>query len=154
MTPQPEGEAVTRAGAGDAGDAGDDAGARARASVIAFWDLRSPTYDDSPGHATHSTAEHTAWLAALEALLPPAPARVTASPSGWGVIAGLLPPPYGRQYHNCVRLRTRRLGAAPRRWPPRGRRGDADRRGARARPGDPAAVALSEPTSGGEVALR
>src|SRR4029079_18630578 len=90
MTPQPEGEAVTRAGAGDAGDAGDDAGARARASVIAFWDLRSPTYDDSPGHATHSAAEHTAWLAALEALLPPAPADVLDVGAWTGFLALLL----------------------------------------------------------------
>ena len=87
MTPQPEGEAVTRA---DAGDTGDEAGAQARASVVAFWDLRSPTYDDSPGHATHSAAEHRAWLAALGALLPPAPADVLDVGAGTGFLALLL----------------------------------------------------------------
>jgi SAM-dependent methyltransferase len=71
-------------------DPDDGAAARARDRVVAYWDLSSPTYDESPGHATHSAAEHRAWLDALGALLPPAPADVLDVGTGTGFLALLL----------------------------------------------------------------
>ena len=62
----------------------------AQASITAFWDQGSAAYDAQPGHGLHSEAEHRAWLAALAALLPPAPADVLDVGTGTGFLAWLL----------------------------------------------------------------
>jgi SAM-dependent methyltransferase len=52
-----------------------------------FWDDDAPTYDDAPGHRPTSAAVQAAWTAALEALLPPAPARVLDCGAGTGFLS-------------------------------------------------------------------
>jgi SAM-dependent methyltransferase len=52
-----------------------------------FWDDDAATYDDSPGHRPTSPAVQAAWTAALEALLPPAPARVLDCGAGTGFLS-------------------------------------------------------------------
>ena len=52
-----------------------------------FWDDDAATYDDAPGHRPRSPAVQAAWTAALEALLPPAPARVLDCGAGTGFLS-------------------------------------------------------------------
>src|SRR5580704_8216437 len=52
-----------------------------------FWDDDASTYDDAPGHHPTSPAEQAAWTAALEALLPPAPATVLDCGAGTGFLS-------------------------------------------------------------------
>jgi SAM-dependent methyltransferase len=52
-----------------------------------FWDDDAATYDDAPGHHPTSPAVRAAWTAALEALLPPAPARVLDCGAGTGFLS-------------------------------------------------------------------
>jgi len=52
-----------------------------------FWDDDAATYDDTPGHRPTSAAVQAAWTAALEALLPPAPARVLDCGAGTGFLS-------------------------------------------------------------------
>jgi len=52
-----------------------------------FWDDDAATYDDAPGHHPTSPAVQAAWTAALEALLPPAPARVLDCGAGTGFLS-------------------------------------------------------------------
>jgi hypothetical protein len=58
--------------------------ARAQDQVIAYWALRSASYDTEPGHATHHAAEHKVWLHALASLLPLAPGDVLDAARGAG----------------------------------------------------------------------
>ena len=62
----------------------------AQANVTAFWDQGSAAYDAQPGHGLHGEAAHRAWVAALAALLPPAPADVLDVGTGTGFLALLL----------------------------------------------------------------
>src|ERR1700686_2190701 len=52
-----------------------------------FWDDDAATYDNAPGHRPVSAAVQAAWTAALEALLPPAPARVLDCGAGTGFLS-------------------------------------------------------------------
>jgi SAM-dependent methyltransferase len=52
-----------------------------------FWDDDAATYDNSPGHRPTSAAVRAAWTAALEGLLPPAPARVLDCGAGTGFLS-------------------------------------------------------------------
>ena len=52
-----------------------------------FWDDDAATYDDAPAHRPTSAAVQAAWTAALEALLPPAPARVLDCGAGTGFLS-------------------------------------------------------------------
>lgn len=52
-----------------------------------FWDADAATYDLSPNHRASSPAESAAWAAALERLLPEAPARVLDAGAGTGFLA-------------------------------------------------------------------
>ena len=52
-----------------------------------FWDDDAATYDRSPGHRPRSAAVQAAWTAALERLLPPAPARVLDCGAGTGFLS-------------------------------------------------------------------
>ena len=52
-----------------------------------FWDDDAATYDDAPGHRPTSPAVQAAWTAALDALLPPAPARVLDCGAGTGFLS-------------------------------------------------------------------
>ena len=52
-----------------------------------FWDEDASTYDDAPGHRPTSAAVQAAWTAALEALLPPPPARVLDCGAGTGFLS-------------------------------------------------------------------
>jgi SAM-dependent methyltransferase len=52
-----------------------------------FWDDDAATYDDAPGHRPTSPAVQAAWTAALERLLPPAPARVLDCGAGTGFLS-------------------------------------------------------------------
>jgi SAM-dependent methyltransferase len=52
-----------------------------------FWDDDAATYDRTPGHHPTSAAVQAAWTAALEALLPPAPARVLDCGAGTGFLS-------------------------------------------------------------------
>jgi SAM-dependent methyltransferase len=52
-----------------------------------FWDDDAATYDNSPGHRPASAAVQAAWAAALNALLPPAPARVLDCGAGTGFLS-------------------------------------------------------------------
>src|SRR5215469_1345874 len=52
-----------------------------------FWDDDAATYDRSPGHRPRSAAVQAAWTAALEHLLPPAPARVLDCGAGTGFLS-------------------------------------------------------------------
>ncbi len=52
-----------------------------------FWDDDASTYDDAPGHRPTSPAVQAAWTAALDALLPPAPATVLDCGAGTGFLS-------------------------------------------------------------------
>ena len=52
-----------------------------------FWDDDAATYDDAPGHKPRSPAVLAAWTAAVEHLLPPAPARVLDCGAGTGFLS-------------------------------------------------------------------
>jgi ubiquinone/menaquinone biosynthesis C-methylase UbiE len=52
-----------------------------------FWDEDATTYDNAPGHRPTSAAVQAAWNAALEALLPPPPARVLDCGAGTGFLS-------------------------------------------------------------------
>jgi SAM-dependent methyltransferase len=52
-----------------------------------FWDADAPTYDRAEGHRPTSAAVNAAWTAALEALLPAAPARVLDCGAGTGFLS-------------------------------------------------------------------
>jgi SAM-dependent methyltransferase len=52
-----------------------------------FWDDDAATYDNAPGHHPTSPAVRAAWTAALEALLPPAPADVLDCGAGTGFLS-------------------------------------------------------------------
>ncbi len=55
--------------------------------IRAYWNDDAATYDDSPGHRPRSPAVQAAWAAELEALLPPAPARVLDCGAGTGFLS-------------------------------------------------------------------
>jgi SAM-dependent methyltransferase len=52
-----------------------------------FWDADAATYDNAPGHHPTSPAVQAAWTAALESLLPPAPANVLDCGAGTGFLS-------------------------------------------------------------------
>jgi SAM-dependent methyltransferase len=52
-----------------------------------YWDADAPTYDLSPRHRPRDPVVRAAWTAALERLLPPAPARVLDCGAGTGFLA-------------------------------------------------------------------
>jgi SAM-dependent methyltransferase len=52
-----------------------------------FWDVDAATYDRSASHQPVSLLERAAWLAALERLLPPAPAAVLDVGAGTGFLS-------------------------------------------------------------------
>ncbi len=52
-----------------------------------FWDDDAATYDNAPGHHPTSPAVRAAWTAALDSLLPPAPARVLDCGAGTGFLS-------------------------------------------------------------------
>jgi SAM-dependent methyltransferase len=52
-----------------------------------YWDEDAPTYDDSRQHRPRSPMVEAAWAAALEAVLPPAPARVLDCGAGTGFLS-------------------------------------------------------------------
>jgi SAM-dependent methyltransferase len=52
-----------------------------------WWDEDSATYDNSPGHRPRTGAERAAWTAAMESLLPPAPAHVLDCGAGTGFLS-------------------------------------------------------------------
>src|SRR6202140_1437358 len=52
-----------------------------------FWDDDAATYDDAAGHRPTSPAVQAAWTAALERLLPLAPARVLDCGAGTGFLS-------------------------------------------------------------------
>ncbi len=52
-----------------------------------FWDIDAVTYDRSASHHPTSPSERAAWLAALERLLPPAPATVLDMGAGTGFLS-------------------------------------------------------------------
>jgi SAM-dependent methyltransferase len=52
-----------------------------------YWDRDAATYDEAPGHRPRSPAVQAAWTAALERLLPAAPARVLDCGAGTGFLS-------------------------------------------------------------------
>ena len=52
--------------------------------IRGFWDADAATYDNAPGHHPTSASVQAAWTAALEGLLPPAPASVLDCGAGTG----------------------------------------------------------------------
>jgi SAM-dependent methyltransferase len=56
-------------------------------SVRRFWDADAATYDRSLDHGAGSPALRAAWNAALERLLPPAPARILDVGAGTGFLS-------------------------------------------------------------------
>jgi len=52
-----------------------------------YWDADARTYDDSQQHRPRSPMVRAAWTAALEAALPPAPARVLDCGAGTGFLS-------------------------------------------------------------------
>ena len=52
-----------------------------------FWDADAATYDGSTSHHPQTALELAAWSAALERLLPPAPARVLDVGAGTGFLS-------------------------------------------------------------------
>ena len=56
-------------------------------NINAYWDIRSESYDGSPGHGFGNQAVHDAWLAQLRLLLPPCPARILDVGTGTGFLA-------------------------------------------------------------------
>lgn len=52
-----------------------------------YWDEDAATYDDSPQHRPTDPAVVAAWTAALEAVMPPAPARVLDCGAGTGFLS-------------------------------------------------------------------
>jgi SAM-dependent methyltransferase len=57
--------------------------------IGAWWDDDADVYDDAPGHALSDPIEAACWRRALEATLPPPPARVLDAGTGTGSIAFL-----------------------------------------------------------------
>jgi SAM-dependent methyltransferase len=55
--------------------------------IRGFWDADAATYDNTPGHHPTSAAVQAAWTAALEGLLPPAPADVLDCGAGTGFLS-------------------------------------------------------------------
>ena len=56
--------------------------------INAYWDVRSHSYDESPGHGFGDPAVHDAWLAQLQMLLPRCrSARVLDVGTGTGFLA-------------------------------------------------------------------
>jgi len=51
-----------------------------------YWDDDAPTYDRSPQHRPTSPLVRAAWLAAVDRLLPPPPARVLDCGAGTGFV--------------------------------------------------------------------
>lgn len=58
--------------------------------ITRYWNLRSPAYDEQPGHGIRHEDERQVWLTALAQLLPPAPADVLDVGTGTGFLALLL----------------------------------------------------------------
>jgi ubiquinone/menaquinone biosynthesis C-methylase UbiE len=54
--------------------------------IRSYWDEDAAGYDRTPGHYPQTPAEWAAWRAALEPLLPPAPARVLDVGAGTGFL--------------------------------------------------------------------
>ncbi len=52
-----------------------------------YWDDDAPTYDNSRQHRPRSPMVDAAWTAALEAVLPPAPAKVLDCGAGTGFLS-------------------------------------------------------------------
>lgn len=52
-----------------------------------YWDDDAGTYDHAPGHRPRDPAVVAAWMAAMERLLPPAPARVLDCGAGTGFLS-------------------------------------------------------------------
>ncbi len=52
-----------------------------------YWDADAPTYDLSPRHRPQDPVVQAAWTAALERLLPPAPATVLDCGAGTGFLS-------------------------------------------------------------------
>jgi SAM-dependent methyltransferase len=52
-----------------------------------YWDDDAATYDDAPQHRPRSPMVQAAWTAAIEDLLPPAPARVLDCGAGTGFLS-------------------------------------------------------------------
>lgn len=55
--------------------------------IRSYWDIDSATYDRAEGHRPTSSAEKSAWMAALGRLLPAAPARVLDCGAGTGFLS-------------------------------------------------------------------
>jgi SAM-dependent methyltransferase len=55
--------------------------------IARYWDDDAPTYDDSTRHRPRSPMVQAAWTAAVEAALPPAPARVLDCGAGTGFLS-------------------------------------------------------------------
>jgi SAM-dependent methyltransferase len=56
-------------------------------AIRRFWDDDAATYDDATGHHPRDPAVVAAWAAALDRLLPPAPARVLDCGAGTGFLS-------------------------------------------------------------------
>ena len=56
--------------------------------INAYWNWRGASYDSQPGHGKHlGEAEQAAWVATMQALLPPTPATVLDVGTGTGFLA-------------------------------------------------------------------
>lgn len=56
--------------------------------INAYWNWRGASYDSQPGHGKHlGEAEQAAWVATIQALLPPPPAMVLDVGTGTGFLA-------------------------------------------------------------------
>ncbi len=57
-------------------------------NITAFWSMVAPDYEAHAGNVPQtSSAEHTAWIEAMERFLPPAPADVLDVATGTGYLA-------------------------------------------------------------------
>ncbi|MBV8461740.1 MAG: class I SAM-dependent methyltransferase [Acidimicrobiales bacterium] len=56
-------------------------------TIRSYWDEDAATYDRAPQHRPRSPAVRAAWAAALERLLPPAPAAVLDCGAGTGFLS-------------------------------------------------------------------